>query len=375
MSTVSLSGEPVVLDLGSSSIKCGFASDELPKVLPTCVGFPKHPKVMLGGASESADFIGDRIPPLRGALRIRYPMDHGRIEHWSDMERLLELGVYNRLLASAPEDHPVLLTDAPQNPKSQRERLAQIFYEKFGAPALFFAMPAVLALYANGKTSGVVLDVGDGVTHCVPVFEGWALQHAVIRADIGGRDVTHQLQILLRGAGHVLHSSGDREIVCDMKEKLCVVGDRDVSMSTVSAKEESYTLPDGRTVSLRGERVLASEVLFDPVRLGLEYPGVDECVAKALMRCDVDLRAKLVPEIYLSGGCTLLNGFPNRLVHALRERLPEAKTIRVTAPPERKYTSWIGGAVLASLGAFRSMWISRAQYEEEGSRVLHKHSL
>jgi centractin len=88
-----------------------------------------------------------------------------------------------------------LLTEAPLNPFSNREKAAEIFFETFNAPAMFFAPQAILSLYASGRTTGLVLDSGDGVTHAVPVYEGFALPHAVVRMDLAGREVTNHLQV------------------------------------------------------------------------------------------------------------------------------------------------------------------------------------
>merc|ERR1719265_1005795 len=175
----------------------------------------------MAGAAEGDLWIGSRAEELRGILTLKYPMGHGIVDDWNDMEHIWR-HIYSEMKVVA-EEHPVLLTEAPLNPRKNREKAAEIFFETFGTPALFVSWQAILALYASGRTTGVVLDSGDGVTHCVPVYEGFALPHAVTRADIAGRDVTAHLQSLLRRSGHIYHTSAEREVVRQIKEQECYV--------------------------------------------------------------------------------------------------------------------------------------------------------
>merc|ERR1712046_33433 len=149
------------------------------------------------GSLEGDLFIGSKAQEHRGMFAISRPMEHGLVTNWEDMEQIWS-SVFTEHLKASPEEHPILVTEAPMNPRRAREKLAEIFFETFNVPSLVISMQAVLALYANGKTTGVVLDSGDGVTHCVPLYEGFALPHAIRRIDLAGRDVTRQLQLLLR---------------------------------------------------------------------------------------------------------------------------------------------------------------------------------
>ena len=200
-----LANQPVVLDNGTGVIKAGFAGNDRPRIVfNSAVGRPKHVRVMPGGQLEGADvFVGAKVAEHRGALKISYPMEHGVVTDWADMERVWS-HVFNSRehgLGVSAEEHPVLLTEAPLNPYSHREKAAEVFFESFSAPALFCAPQAILSLYASGRTTGLVLDAGDGVTHAVPVYEGFALPHAICRMDIAGRDISEHLVLLLRRAG------------------------------------------------------------------------------------------------------------------------------------------------------------------------------
>lgn len=188
---------PIVVDNGNAMVKAGFAGAGKPRVLlRTCVGRPKHHRVMPGGGLEGLDvLVGAKAEHHRGALTLSYPMEHGVVQNWQDMERIWR-HVYAKENLNVPsEDHAVLLTEPPLNPTLTKDKTAEMFFEAFNVPALQFSIQAVLSLYASGRTTGVVADVGDGVTHVVPVYEGFALPHAVTRMDIAGREVTHQLQV------------------------------------------------------------------------------------------------------------------------------------------------------------------------------------
>eukprot|EP00927_Polykrikos_kofoidii_P065660 TRINITY_DN61390_c0_g1_i1.p1 TRINITY_DN61390_c0_g1~~TRINITY_DN61390_c0_g1_i1.p1 ORF type:complete len:382 (-),score=56.21 TRINITY_DN61390_c0_g1_i1:173-1318(-) len=365
---------PVVIDNGTGIMKAGFAGQETIKcAFPSFVGRPKHMRVM-AGATEGDTFIGNRAEELRGILTLKYPMAHGIVEDWNDME-LVWRHVYSEMKAVA-EEHPVLLTEAPLNPRKNREKAAEIFFETFGAPALFVSWQAILSLYSSGRTTGVVLDSGDGVTHAVPVYEGFALPHAVTRADIAGRDVTDHLMTLLRRTGHIFHTSAEREVVRTIKEQECYVAFKpakeEAAENEKSSPQHQFRLPDGTLIPLGAERFRAPEILFHPHNVGMEYPGIHELLGTAINRADLDLRMALYSQIVLSGGSTMFQGFGDRLLDEIRKLAPKDIKIRISAPPERKFSTWIGGSVLAGLATFKKMWVSKEEYEEDGAPVLHR---
>merc|ERR1711974_55222 len=210
---------------------------------------------------------------------------------------------------------------------------------------MYVNIQAVLSLYASGRTTGAVLDSGDGVTHTVPIYEGYALSHAIKRLDLAGRDLTD------------------------------VAEDFDAEMKAAeesSEIEKQYELPDGNTIKIANERFRCPEVLFDPSLIGKEATGAHIAVFDTIMACDVDIRKDLYSNIVLSGGTTMFPGIAERLTKEITALAPPTMKIKVVAPPERKYSVWIGGSILSSLSTFQSMWISKEEYDEAGPSIVHR---
>lgn len=365
----------VVIDNGSGTCKAGFAGDDAPRsVFSTVVGRPKVPGIMIG-LDQKEVYVGEEAQQKRGVLKIEQPIEHGIVSNWDDMEKVWHHTLYSELRVS-PEEHPILMTEASLNPKLNREKMTQIMFEVFNVPCLYVNVQAVLALYSSGRTTGVVLDSGEGISHTVPIYEGYAIPHAIQKILLAGSDLTEYLREILKERGLAFTTPAELEIVRDIKETMTVVvSDFNEAMKDAEeshACEKNYELPDGRKILIGNERFRCPEILFNPSLAGHDLEGVHKYCFDSVMKCDNDVRKDLFANIILSGGSTLFEAMGERLWQEIHNLTPSNGRIKVLAPPERLYSVWLGGSILASLSTFQTMWITKQEYDENGPNIIHR---
>ncbi|CAM4758414.1 unnamed protein product [Rotaria magnacalcarata] len=380
----------IVIDNGSGKIKAGFAGDDEPRVnFPTVVGRRRQEK-SIHETCQGNSFIGDKAIKSKEILSIRYPIEHGIITNWDDMETIWYHTFYNEL-HTAPEEHPILITEASFNPMGNREKMIQILFEQFHAPATYVANQGILAFYSLGRTFGVILESGDGVSQTMPINEGYSIPRAINRLDLAGRDLTDWMARLLTERGYSFTSTAQREIVRDMKEKLGYVAlDFQDELSEASHSkdiEKNYELPDGQKIKIGNERFRCPEALFTPSIIGQRESGIANMVYDTIMKCDIDLRSTLYCSCLLSGGkltimfidtyslfegTTMLPGFSERIRKELTALAPSNTRIRIVTAPIRELSVWIGGSILSSLSTFQKMWITKKEYDESGPSIVHR---
>lgn len=381
---------PIVLDGGTGFLKVGYAAQNFPEFqYPSIVGRPILRTEERAGDVVVKDIMcGDEAAAARTMLQITYPMDNGIVKRWDDMQHLWDYTFREKMKINTA-GRKILLTEPPVNPIKNREHMCEVMFERYDFGGVYVAIQAVLALYAQGLSSGVVVDSGDGVTHIVPVHESTVLNHLSRRLDVAGRDVTRQLISLLLRRGYALNRTADFETVRQMKEKLCYVSydlelDQRLSEET-TVLVESYTLPDGRVIRVGSERFEAPECLFQPHLVDVEQPGIAEFLFNTIQAADVDVRSSLYRAIVLSGGSSMYPGLPSRLEKEMKqlwltrvlngntERMNKFK-LRIEDPPRRRHMVFLGGAVLANIMADKDdMWITKDDWHELGpTRALEK---
>ena len=281
---------------------------------------------------------------------------------------------------SKMKDKGIIVTEAAVQPRKNRDKMAEKIFETFGFGACLFETQALLSLMAEGHSSGLVLDSGDGVTHVIPVIEGQVQQHAVMsgRLNLAGRHVTKYLVKLLGMRGYAFNSTADFEVVREIKEQCCFISydrfkDRKLAEETTLLDKE-FKLPDGKMIRIGRERFEAGEALFRPKVAGVEDYGFHEKIYNVIEECDIDVRLSLMQNIILTGGTTMFPGLSTRLerdlleLYATKKYGNNMKQVKKTGlmihdPPRRKHNVFIGASFLANR-IDSSQWITKEAWKE-----------
>ena len=362
----------IIIDNGTRNCKVGFSNEERPRaVFPSCVGYINDEKVTHVYNETKELYIGDDAIRARSILKLRYLIEHGVINDWDDMEKIWGHAFFNELKV-APEEHNVMVTEILPNPRANRDKMAQIMFETFNVPNFYISLQPVLSLYSAGKFTGFVLDSGDGVTHAVPIFDGFRLPHSIMSLDIAGKELTEYMRRLLTEKGYRFTTDQEKEIAKKIKEQ-CIYIPLDFEKESV--KPYKYELPDGNIVILKEERIKCPEALFKPTMIGKEGPGIADLCHDSIQKCDIDLKKELYNNIFLYGGNTMINGLSERLTKEIKNLLRGPFSEVQVLPLEKndnKYAAWKGGVVASNLEQFKSQWISKDEYEEYGATIVHR---
>ncbi|CAI5782834.1 Hypothetical predicted protein [Podarcis lilfordi] len=352
----------VIIDNGSGSCKGGISGESEPRSLITSV---------VGHLKQNTEdyYIGEKAFSKNGAGLLNYPVERGVITSWDDMEKLWK-HIYKQELKVKANERPVLLSEPPLNPLLNRERTTEMMFEHFQVPALYLSVQATLALYASARTTGLVMDSGDGVTHTVPIYEGYCLPHGVSRLDVAGRDITNYLASLLLENSQPSLSRTKKIMVQSIKEKSCYVA-LDPKQEA-ERKAEVFKLPDGSTITLNLHLCQAPEILFVPKIIGVEALGIQAMITKSIRKCDRDICSLLYGNLVLSGGSSLFQGLDERIFKEIEHQVPQGVPLRIIAPPDTMCAAWLGGSILTHLDSFVPMWITSEDYQEFGAGAIHR---
>ena len=242
----------IVIDNGSGYIKAGFSDEEGPSsIFQTIAGYPKYPLVMIGNDNKDY-YVGIDILIKRGLLELNYPIEHGAIKNKDEMEKIWNY-IFTYELRVAPEEHNVMITEFSEYSKENREFIVEEMFETFNVPGLYIINPAMLPLYSHGKYTGFVLDLGDGITQFVPIFDGYRLPYNDY-FNFGGRDLTNYFRKLLNENEYKFNKSNEFELVNHIKEKACYVA-LDYEEELKSYYPFDYELPDGNDLILSDQRI------------------------------------------------------------------------------------------------------------------------
>ena len=250
--------------------------------------------------------------------------------------------------------------------------MTQVMFEKFNVPSMYVAIQGVLSVYASGRGNAIVLECGDGVTQTLAVNQGHVFHDAIIRSDFSGDGLTDFLMEILSKRGYMFSTNYEKEIVRDVKEKLCFVAFDYEQAIEKTVSEKTYELPDSQLIKIKNECIKCPEALFKPNLVELnKSQGIHELIYNSIMKCDIDTRSQFFTNIILSGGSTMFPGFEERLKKEISILAPNSATVRIIAGNERKISSWLGGSILGSLSTFQSEMIKKSDYNEYGPSIVH----
>ena len=360
---------PIIVDLGTSTIKAGLSGQEKPSLIfPNYFGNMKYSKSICSWKQdEKKEIIGNECNKYFGVIKLKYPLSHGIFDEEKDIRPIFEY-IYNNLDMSYTEikEHPVLIAEPLLNPKENRKNIAKVLFDVYKIDQLFFASQPILSLFSTSSTSGAVLESGEGVTQSCIIYEGYSIPGSFKRINLGGKEVTEYLQYLLNRKGYELKNSDGFQITKKIKEELCEIN---CSNRNDNCQINNYTLPDDSVIEIGEERRLAPEILFNPLIREYEYPGIPEILSESINKTNVDLKLQLYGSILLSGGNTNIKGMKERIYKEIKKLAPKNAKVRIHCPSQPENCAWIGGNIVSSLEISKDMWISSKEWMENENLI------
>ncbi|KAG9295476.1 hypothetical protein G9A89_013505 [Geosiphon pyriformis] len=361
--------------------------------------------------------IGDgEISVWRENMEIKNPLHDGMVRDWDALEHIWDYALNNRLRVD-PTEHPLLVTEAAWNTRENRERLTELAFEKYNCLAFYVVKNPVLTAFASGRPSAIILDCGAATTSVVPVFDGYVLKKAIQKQSVAGNFLSEQILLQLDQLGinvtpqyliakksfvdpdqrplftlrnrpnttPSFHKFQQMRVIHEYKETVCQVSDTAYNETLIAARPmKPFEFPNGFNTSFGPERYKAPEILFQPSEYTLQPQeavveassclGVHAMIYNCVASCDIDLRANFLSNLVFTGGSSLFPGFSDRVYQELSPMVPGHK-IKIHAPNnavERKCSAWLGGSILASLGTFHQLWMSRKEYDDHGKVIVEK---
>ncbi|OHS97923.1 actin [Tritrichomonas foetus] len=365
----------VVLDNGSYLLRAGMSGYSKPSVLiPTVIARSNTPKVKGDLFAPKDIYIGSDVFTCEVPnLDISYPIKERAITNYGQMEKIWNY-IFSDELIIKPEEHPIVLTEAPFTPERNRQQAIQIMMEKFSFAAYYSSIPEVFSLFSAGRTTGLVVDSGESMTDILPVFECYPMYHVFSRLPIGGSHINSYLKRLLMQSGIEINESNENQLLNDIKEKLCYVPidieEEQHKYEHVNEIEKTYQMPSGLQVHIGSQRFRCVEPLFDPRLIQIQSEGINQLLFETINKCG-ELKQEMFKNIVLSGGTSLFPGFGQRLKKDLSKLAPPETKIDVIANEDRSNAAWLGGSVLASQASFSLMWITKDEYQEVGDNIVN----
>ena len=349
----------VIIDIGSGITKAGFGGEDGPRnIFSSIVSTPKMPGCMVG-LEKVERYVGEDAISKLEIMNFFSPIQRGKIADIDKFETLMHYLLYRKMKV-VPEEISVLITESPAASIENKKKLAEILFETFNVQKIHIANSSMLGLYAYGKTSGLVVDSGFNITSTVPLYEGFPLQHASIKLNYGGEDISKNLLgMIIDNIDPSYKYLKGRLLADDIIEKLGYI-----SLGGEEEEEIIYTLPEGKEIKLGKELCKCNELLFNPGD-NKELKSIDEMVLSSLSKCDPDIKDDIKESICLIGGNTYLKNF----VEKLRSNLSDSKEMgnfNISSNHERQFSSWIGGSLISSLENFQYMWVTKEEYDDNG---------